>query len=277
MLLRRHPQPALRPFVKTLWVSDQTSEQHRRAADREHVLPTGDMHLVFRLSDHPLHLFNDSLDACGHTVGCTVVGGVRAAFYVRDVSKPACSVGAQLYPWAAKVLFGAPANELAGRHSRLEDLWGRSAASARTRLLEERDPERRLDALESILASRLPKLRGLHPAVALSLEQFTRTADVHAVVTQSGYSHRRFITLFRHALGLTPKLYCRVQRFQRVLKRVATDQAASWVDLAIAAGYSDQSHFNREFLEFTGVTPGDYRKTSPDLPHHFPVRQSPRD
>jgi len=56
MLLRRHPGPRLSPFVKILWATDQTALSESVAAVRERVLPTGGMHLVFRLSDHPLRL-----------------------------------------------------------------------------------------------------------------------------------------------------------------------------------------------------------------------------
>jgi len=269
MRLIRAPQPALRPFVKALWLVDETSAQRPLAVEREHVLPTGEMHMVFRLSGLPVRLFADSVDEAGETFGSAVVGGPRAAYYVKDVSEPACSVGVQLQPGAAKLLFGAPAGELAGRHFQLQDLWGRFAFSARERLLDERDPERRLDILETILASRLPKVRGLHPAVAMAIERFTETAEVREVVAESGYSHRRFIALFHEAVGLTPKLYCRVQRFQSALARIARGSTAAWVDLAITAGYSDQSHFNREFMEFAGVTPGEYRKVLPARPYHI--------
>jgi AraC-like DNA-binding protein len=271
MRLIRAAQPPLRPFLKTLWLVDETASHRPVSVGREHVLPTGAMHLVFRLSEHPVRLFNRPLDVAGETYGAAVVGGARASYYVKDVSAPACSVGVQLQPATAHLLFGASASELAGSHFRLQDLWGRFAVSVRERLQEERDPARRLDLLESLLAVRLPKVLRLHPAVAMALERFTGAANVREVVAASGYSHRRFIGLFTEEVGLTPKLYCRVQRFQRALARVATNEASTWVDLALAAGYSDQSHFNREFAEFAGITPGEYRKLSPASPYHVPV------
>jgi hypothetical protein len=123
MLATRVPRPSLRPFVKVLWATEQTRAPQFIASAREHVLPTGSMHLVFRLSDPPLRLFDGVEDTDGHTLGHAIVGGARSTFYVRDISTPSCSVGAQLHPGAAESLFGATAEELAERHTRLEDLW----------------------------------------------------------------------------------------------------------------------------------------------------------
>jgi len=276
MLLKRPPSFSLRPFVKTLWVTNQTSLQRRPGPAREHVLPTGNMHLVFRLSDQPLRLFDDAEDATGHLLGRALVGGVRSTFYLREISEPVWSVGAQLLPGASELLFGVPASELAQHHTLLDDLWGRSASLAREQLLEAGSPDRQIEVFESLLAARLPAVRGLHPAIAQALEQFWTTDDVRKVVMSSGYSHRRFIALFRHAVGLTPKLYCRVLRFQKALRRVAANPSPSWVDLAMAAGYSDQPHFTREFRDFAGVTPEQYRKVSPSFSHHVPVSHPPR-
>jgi AraC-like DNA-binding protein len=271
MLLTRQPCPALRPFVKRLWLIDQTNEPRRIVTGREHVLPTGDMHLVFRLSDHPLRLFDDVRDVSGHTLGHAIVGGARAGFYVRDISRPACSAGAQLNPGAATALFGMPADELTGRHTRLDDLWGPSAGFMLEQLLDAGSPGRRLDILESILAARLSRVTAIHPAVARGLEQLMSTCSVRDVVRQSGYSHRRFIALFGRDVGLAPKLYRRVLRFQHVLKYAGRNPPTSWAGLALDAGYSDQAHFNREFREFSGITPGEYREISPSFSHHIRV------
>jgi AraC-like DNA-binding protein len=275
MMLRRLPGPRLSPFVKLLWASDQAASPWSVAGGRERVLPTGGMHLVFRLSDHPLRLFNDINDPIGYRVGHTIVGGARASFYVREISQPVSSVGAQLRPGAAELLFGVPAGELAGRHTPLQDLWGPSAVEARERPSEAGGLQRKLDVFEALLAARLPTVRGLHPAVAQALERFTTTADVRQAVKESGYSHRRFIALFQRGLGLTPKLYCRVLRFQEALEQVAAHTAASLVEVALDVGYSDQAHFNREFREFAGVSPGEYRELAPAFPHHVPIHTGP--
>jgi AraC-like DNA-binding protein len=269
MLVSRVPGLALRPFVRVLWAT--TGDVPGERPPRERVLPTGGTHLVFLLGPHPLRLCGDPDDGdAGAVVGHAAVGGARATFYVKEVS-PTASVGAQLSPGAIPLLTGAPAEELAGRHTNLEDLWGRAARQSRERIAEAGSPEGRLDALERILSARLPHPRRLHPAVALGLERFEATDRVGDVVRESGYSRRRFGELFRAEIGLAPKVYCRLRRFQQVLWRLAASRDVPWGELALSLGYADQAHFNREFREFAGVTPGAYRRTAPRLPDHLPL------
>src|SRR4051812_39285919 len=116
----RVPNAALRPFVTMLWASDAPPEP---GVTRERMLPTGAMHVVFRLDDAPLRLFDDLGDEVGRSVGHAMVGGARSRFYVRDVSLRTRSVGAMLRPGAAPLVLGIPAAELAEHHTPLADLW----------------------------------------------------------------------------------------------------------------------------------------------------------
>lgn len=267
----REPRPALRPFVRRLWAIEPDPLPRMAVSQRERVLPTGFMHVVFRLSEHPVRVLADDGDRVGRLVGHAVVGGARDCSYIRDVSEPVTSVGAELHPGASAILLGAPADELAHRHTPLDALWGQGAAEMRQRLCAARSMDARLDLFESMLADRLPRMRGLHPAVALALEQFAVFPDVREAVRRSGYSHRRFIDLFRDAVGLGPKVYCRVRRFQRVLAMVAAHPRRTWADLALEAGYSDQAHLTREFGEMAGITPQGYRLAAPQQPHHVAI------
>jgi AraC-like DNA-binding protein len=251
MWKRRAPGPALRPFVG--------------------VLPTGTAHVVVRLSDHPLHLFDGEGDPIGRSVSLAVVGGPRAGFYVRDVSKPNRSVGAQLLPGAAEVLLGVPAGELASRHTPLGDIWGRRAAEARERLLGAPTLDAQLDLFESILAERALGGGRAPFAVAHAVRRFKEGAGVREVVAETGYSHRHFIEIFQRDVGLAPKVYCRVQRIQRALALAGPGAGLSWVEVAVLAGYADQPHLSRELRELCGVTPGEYRETAKVHALHVPV------
>ena len=273
-LIQRLPSPPLRPFVSLLWASGDSDQGAPSEDERERVLPTGAMHLVFRLSADPLKLFEDAAAPSGYDGGHAVVGGARASCYVRRVSPNSGSVGAMLQPGAALPLFGVSAAELSGRHTRLEELWGPAAEAIRERLANLRSAEARLDTFESVLLQRVPRVRGLHPTIAAALERLSVGSDVRGIVNDSGYSHRHFIALFEGAVGLTPKRYARVLRFRAALARLAAEPRVTLAELALAAGYGDQAHFNRDFREMAGISPTEYRGAAPRFPHHVACTKS---
>ena len=251
LVLTRAPRPDLQPFVCKLWALDATNTRPPAPLGREHVLPTGQMHLVFRWPGDRLRLFDSADDVIGHLVADAVVGGARAGHYVRDISRPSCAVGAQLGPGAAEALFGVPADELTARHTPLVDLWGRDVNWMHEHVMEPTMLHQRIDRLEAILVARLSTPRPLHPAMPYALRQLRKTSRIERIVDGTGYSHRTLISLFRRCVGLTPKQYCRVLRFQHLLERMSSRRLAPLADLAADAGFADQAHFIRDFKSFT--------------------------
>lgn len=267
-MIVRAPRPELRPYLGRMWALDAGPVP---GPDRERVLPTGGMHLALRIAEAPFRLYDGPHDSRGRAVGRLVVGGPRTRAYIKDTSTAAASVGAELLPGAFEALFGIPAIEVAGRHLSLpEDVDG-GMSELLERCHEPSSPMDRLDLFETALALRRPRPPALHPAVALALERLRGGARVGDVVRETGYSHRRFVDLFRHAVGMGPKIFCRLRRFGRAFDELSSCPG-SIAALAFASGYSDQAHLNRDFREFAGITPGEYRRLRPDRPGHVPVR-----
>ena len=271
MPLSRTPLAALRPFVELLWTSEAAAAPKVGPA-RELVLPTGALHLVLRLDDAPLRIFRDPQDSTGVSLHHAVIGGARATPYVKDIAQPVPTVGALLRPGAAGFVLGAPASAFAGAHWALEDVWGPAEVDRlRSRLAETPTPAGRLDLFETALAARLPGVRGIDPRIARALAGLRQGMPVAATAAACELSHRHFTARFRDAVGLTPKAWCRVRRFGRVLDRLTAEPAIAWAELAAAEGYADQAHFAREFREFAGLSPGDYRRRAPLQPRHVPL------
>ena len=189
--------PQLRPYVRQLWHADSGAG----ASSREHVLPTGQMHFVFRLSGPPLRTYADAADQAGTVYDGPVVGGPRAGFYVKQTGAPVTSIGVQLLPGAAQALFGVSAGELAGAHTSLADLWGAQGWEALERIAEAGTPAQQLRMLDLVLCARLRGLHGLHPQVAQALGAFRQGLRIDTLVRDSQYSHRGFIAVFRQATG----------------------------------------------------------------------------
>jgi AraC-like DNA-binding protein len=111
----------------------------------------------------------------------------------------------------------------------------------------------------------------LHPAVAYAVQQFQRAAEgskVSEVCGRIGLSSRRLIELFRREVGLTPKVFSRVRRFQHVLETVRLGKRVDWPRVALDCGYYDQAHFIHEFQAFSGLTPSEYvAAATPNINH----------
>ena len=77
------------------------------------------------------------------------------------------------------------------------------------------------------------------------------------------YSERHLTRLFNNSLGYSPKTYVRIVRFQYAIEKL-TEKADYYEnnisDYIQELGYSDQAHFQREFKEFTGITPKSFLK-----------------
>lgn len=272
MLLSRPPSPALRPFVRVLWTTEPaTAEFEPSAAGREHVLPTGCMHLALRLRGPAVRLFRDTDDTEGIALGHAVIGGARGGHYVREVAGPACTVGVQLEPGAAAALFGAPADAFSNAHTPLGDVCGALAGDWMEQLEAAASAHARLAVLEALLCQRLRDAQAPHPAARQALALLRRGSTVEQAAREAGCSHRHLITVFRHATGLAPREYARILRLQAVLAATHHDHGLAWAEAALAAGYSDQSHFNREFRAFSGLTPSAWRRAAPAHPNHVPL------
>lgn len=276
LLLSRNPHPALKPLVETVWATQPSALPCGAGPARELVLPTGQLHLVLRLEELPLRSFASLEDPVGTTQGTAVIGGARAAPYLRDVSRPVASVGALLRPGAGRLLLSQPAAEFSHAHAPLEAAWGPVAvAEARERLAEAPSLAGRLDLFEALLLARLRRCEaryfGIDPRIAAALSGLQAGRSVAGLAEEAGHSSRYFTTLFRREVGLTPKTFARLLRFGRALDRLGREPGIAWAELAAAEGYADQAHFSREFRDFAGLSPGAYRRASPSAGRHVPV------
>ena len=78
-------------------------------------------------------------------------------------------------------------------------------------------------------------------------------------------SERSFERKFKEYIGISPKLFSRICRFQASLKQLRNNDFSKLSDVAFENEYADQSHFIRAFKEFAGFSPFQYQKQSPEV------------
>ena len=271
MLYRSHtPTPRLAGLVGRLWACSDAPPH-----SRERILPSGTIELVVNLRDDEIRVYDPSDPDCCKRCSGAVVSGAYSEAFVIDPLQHASIVGVHFRPGGAFPFLGVPAGELADAHIDLETLWGPLAVELRERLCAAATSTERFHLLEEALISRLGRSPERHGAVPVALDAFKpagAAVRVRDVVGRVGLSQRRFIQVFAAEVGMTPKLYSRVRRFQRARALVRNAVAPDWARVAVDCGYFDQSHLIRDFLAFSGLSPEDYLRRRSDhvLPNHVP-------
>ena len=264
MLSRRPRHPALVPLVESLWVH-RAELRHRF----ERALPTGRMQLLVNLDGDQL---TEHLDITHvNRAGGSALQGARAAPVVLDTSEQRAICGVSFLPGGALPFLAVPASAVTGQLIDLSELWGRAASVLRERLLETMDPASQLDVLEIALLRQAHHAPQADGAVERACALLVQGARISAVRDHLGLAPKDLIDRFRKCIGLPPKLFARVARFQRLIASLGREPR--WADAALEHGFADQAHLIREFTGFAGVTPTAYRARSPEAVNHCPVRE----
>jgi AraC-like DNA-binding protein len=270
---QRVPRPPLDAFVASIWLFRDGPRPHAL----ERILPTGAAQLIVNLKEDRTGLYDrERPDRCIATAG-TILAGVQSRYQIIDTSEQEYVAGVAFRSGGAAAFVRTPAHETRDADIPLELLWGgRQAADLREQLLERRDPQGQLDIIEACLRETLRPAR-LHPAVGFALTKFHRSPlamNVGAVTDAVGMSPKRFIERFKAQVGVSPKRYCRIRRFQQVIAHTHHGRSIDWTQLAQDCGYYDQSHFIHEFQDFSGLTPTAYEASRTAFENHVKFLQS---
>ena len=258
LYLERIPAAPLAHFIRVLW--------YARAGDvprhRERILPSGRVQIILNLSRD---FILDSLDGSAECrVEPALVVGARSVYEIVDSSDMADLIGIVFEPGGFPIFASDAADRFSNQSVALECIWGRDAEGLRDRLKEIDSPNERLGCLERFLRSRFGERARMPvrlPQVNFALRYFAElpsVASVKETARQIGWSERRFSQVFREQVGLAPKVWCRVQRFQRAVQQLHEGVEVRWAELALDCGYYDQSHFANEFRAFSGVDVSTY-------------------
>jgi AraC-like DNA-binding protein len=163
------------------------------------------------------------------------------------------------YPDALKILFGVDANELINLHPELDNFAPKSLTNL---ILETPSSFGKIELLNSFFTKKLMNSKTrFNTDFVNALSCFysnNNENNVSLFLKENRISERQLERNFKANVGITPKQFLRIMRFEKSLS-VLKNNKKSLGDLAFIMEYFDESHFIREFKEFTGITPNKFR------------------
>jgi AraC-like DNA-binding protein len=114
----------------------------------------------------------------------------------------------------------------------------------------------------------------LNPFVEFAVSKILHSphqTTIHQLSSKVGYSQKHLIKIFREHVGLTPKAFLKVIRFQKAIAEIEKNRKANWAAVAYECGYYDQAHFINDFKNFSGFTPNQYLRAQSEYTNYVAV------
>lgn len=271
MIFQAHiPSPPLDQFIEVMIYYEGV--QHSHKVDR--FLPNGDTEILIDFHDTPQFIYDNhtlkEIQACNHvwtsgvrTEPITIPSGTDAAMMVIAFKK---GKAAPFFPF--------PMSEIADAVVDADLVWGCDFGDLRERLLETRNLDVRFEIVEQFLLRKFHRQLDLNPCIAFAVGEMTSNPDqinISRMNSQIGYSQKHFTDMFRRQVGVTPKSYLKIMRFQKAVRVIDAATEADWSQVSQDCGFYDQAHFINDFKHFSGFTPAKYAEIKLNYQNYIPV------
>jgi AraC-like DNA-binding protein len=255
LLASRSASPALARYVRDY----QGYEEFRASLVRRRELPHGGVVLVinfgaaWRVTDPRRGDAARSYDS--------FVAGVDDFASLVDCGGRAFCLQVNFTPIGARRFFGLPMHELTRRVVPLGDIVGGDADRLADRLFQAPDWDARFGIVEEAIVARASVSPLEDAGVAWAWNRIARhggQCSIGGLARELDCSRKHLAARFRDQIGLPPKSIAGIVRFNRALRLIGGVPQPDLAQIAAEAGYFDQSHFNRDFLALSGITPGEF-------------------
>ncbi len=254
----------LLPFVKSFHY-----HENHLPPGLERIVPDGQAHVLINLAEDEFRSYDRVRPGLMTQHAGAVLAGPHAQSVILDTHQQRWLAAVQFRPGGAGHFLRMPLSEASNQVVSLEHLWGSGGATLRERLLDAHTPQARFAVLEELLLQHLGD--AFDPSVAWAVAALQRGMRVSDISAHLGLLPKTLVRRFSNKVGLTPKLFARVRRLQRVLRAVRNGPPTDWSSLAVLHGYHDQSHLIHEFRELADITPSGYRPHSHARNNHIPL------
>jgi AraC-like DNA-binding protein len=239
-------------------------------------LPDGEVQIIFDLTDYPKYIYDNN--TLKEIQSCRNVwfSGFRTGPITIPSGRESEMVIVQFKKGKAFPFLSEPMQNLTNFVVDAELVMRTEILDIRESLLEAETPFQKFDVLEKKLLSSYRNQLHENPFVDFALAKITTSPNQYSIREISdkvGYSQKHIIKLFKEHVGVAPKEFLKVIRFQKAVQQIEQQILVNWSAIACDCGFYDQSHFIADFKAFSGFTPAKYMQQRGEFPNYIPVKQ----
>ncbi len=187
-----------------------------------------------------------------------IVAGTTKTFTVVSLDGELEYFGIRFFPGYFSYFFPLPLQEVANHMIPCQDVWGNRLKAFECRLFEAQSIQERIAVAESFLIQQIIQINPVSDQRVEAVLEKMYQQQGRLVIENNfmhGISSRQLRRLFNRYIGISPKTFSRIVRFQSMLRAMKETPKSEWGKLCFDFGYYDQSHFIHEFEDFYGMPP----------------------
>ncbi|WP_421764403.1 DUF6597 domain-containing transcriptional factor [Ekhidna sp.] len=253
------PSDFLKSIVKEYWIYE--NDDPKRVQQK--IIPDGFSEIIIHYGDP----YRINLSGQWEEQSSILFSSQISKYFFLENTARSGMLGIKLYPWAFFELFQ---QDVSNFTDKVEDIQTLLSAKADGLKMISNSGHEAIHHAENWLSKHLSTIQ---------IQEKTRSSvtaifeshgliDIAILAKDINLSTRQFERHFKKVIGLTPKFYCRIIRFNYIFE-VIKEQSSSWIRTALQSGYFDQSHFIKNFKEFTGEEPSKYGFDEVNLANFF--------
>ncbi|NER14409.1 helix-turn-helix domain-containing protein [Leptobacterium flavescens] len=247
----KEPSASLSPFIRSFWSLNDDSSQ----SGKEKIIPDGYPELIFHYADPYRVNISGQWELQEKEL---LAGQIRNHFFLENTGKTGM-FGIKMQPTAPRELFDLQMDLLTDKVVPLKGELLQTLSPLKQIACSSAGFEEKVSAAENWFTAYLEQKEIKENPVRTVVSKIIDSQGVISVDDLQEYtsvSMRSLERNFKMAVGLSPKFYIRIIRFSNIFRSVEED--SKWSDIVYQCGYYDQSHFIKNFKEFSGKNPSDY-------------------
>jgi len=240
----------------------------------ERVVPTGHIFIIFELDGFERSTFdNDTLKPNAHFTKVWI-SGMHKNYLSISAHQNSEMLVIQFKPFGAFPFFHFPIEKLNEKVLPVQEVFDGSLLQLRDQILAKATSEEKFQVAEAWLRDRFDEEKQPPNEVFEVVEAMQKApAENGTLLDKYPFTQKHLIDQFKKYIGLTPKYFQRILRFNEILQRLHKQEKISWTEIAYQCGFSDQSHFIKEFKHFSGFNPEEFilQSFNDEEPNFFPL------
>ena len=258
---RIEPPQELKHLIECYWIVKSTD--HSPLLQK--IIPDGFPEIIFHFGDpYKIELKKD-----WEPQAASLVAGQITSYFFLENTGQSDILGIKLKPAALTMLFGADMSLLKDKVVSFSQFGNMELNVIDQSIREVSDSIERINIINAHVL-KLSSFVQTHPLEKVIDLIFSSNGmlPVSAISDQTEISDRQLERLFKKYVGLSPKFFARIIRFNYIFQ-VAQGKKLNWAEVGVESGFYDQAHFIKNFKAFTGEDPSRYFFDQPNIANFF--------